>query len=102
ALASARHEVDDPHCTFGGLEIGLEDKGLGAVAADGGARLARRGEKPATVALIPQQSREARGGVEAGEAEPIDRPVATDEGGGVQITNEAVVFDPQLSSLLVS
>ena len=43
-----------------------------------------------------KQRREAGTGVEAGETEPVDGPVAANEGDGLGVANERVIFDAQI------
>jgi hypothetical protein len=41
--------------------------------------------------LVVEQGAEDTGGVEPGAAEPVDRPVGGDEGGGLEVADDAVV-----------
>jgi hypothetical protein len=47
------------------------------------------------VAFVAEQPGEASPGVEAGEAEPVDRPVPPDQGRGVGVPDEGIVLDGQ-------
>jgi hypothetical protein len=49
--------------------------------------------------MLPEERREARAGVEARDAEPVDRPVLADEGGGLKVSDEGVVFDGERHGL---
>ena len=93
-LAARRHEVDRPHRARVRLEDRLEDQRVVAVAARRAADLVPGREQPAAVIGRAEQRREARARVEAREAAPVDRPVAADERGGLQVADEGVVLDP--------
>jgi hypothetical protein len=54
-----------------------------------------RRELPASVVRRSEQCGEARAGVEAGEAAPVDRPVDADERARLQVADEGVVLDPR-------
>ena len=43
--------------------------------------------------IIPQQGREARGGIEAREAQPVHRAGASNKSGGLQIADQAIVLE---------
>ena len=73
-LLPRRHEVDDANRALGQLEGRLQHERVGPVPACYPLRLVSRREQPATVLGVPEQGREAGAGVEAGEAEPVDRP----------------------------
>jgi hypothetical protein len=45
------------------------------------------------VLLVAEQRGEARRRVEARQAHPVDRAVPADEGGGLQVADDSVVFD---------
>jgi hypothetical protein len=77
------------------LELGLEHERVAAVRTSHAPDLARRGQTPATVVGGTQQRGEAGGRVETGQAEPVDRAVAADQGGGLAVTDERVVLDRQ-------
>ena len=93
ALTSPRHEVDHADGAVRGLELGLEHERPGPVATRGRAHLAGRREQPAPMPLVPQQGREARRGVKARQAQPVDRSVAADQRRGLQVADEAVVLE---------
>ena len=52
-------------------------------------------EPPPTMLRHAEQRREAGGGIEAGQAAPVDRAVAADERRRLQIAEQRVVFDPR-------
>ena len=87
------HEVDDLADARLGEEAGHQDGGVGEV------RLLRRvleagGMDPEVPAAgVVEQSPEHAGGVEPGEAQPVDRPVGRDEGCRLQVSDECVVGD---------
>ena len=90
-----RHGVDHGHGAGIGLEVGLEDEGARPVASPDGADLVRRRrDLPAPVLRCPEERGEARGRIEAGQAEPVDRPVPRHQGDGLAIADQRVVFDP--------
>src|SRR5439155_20438093 len=49
--------------------------------------------QPAAVLGLAQQGGEAGAGVEARQAQPIDRPVAAHQGGGVTIAEQGIILD---------
>ena len=53
----------------------------------------RRGDQPPAVGLVTDQRGEERGGVEPGRAHPVDRPVVSDQGRGLGVTDERVLLD---------
>ena len=57
--------------------------------------LADRAELPAAVVLGAEEGREAGGGVEARQAQPVDRPVPADQRRGVPVADQRVVLDGQ-------
>ncbi len=87
-----RHEVGDADPAGVGLVGRVEDEGVAAVGARRAGR-ARWAEEPPAVLRRPEQGGEARGGVEAGEAEPVHRPRAADEGGAFGVAQQRVVRD---------
>jgi hypothetical protein len=93
-VASGQHPVDDADpAAVRGLPDGLQEQAVLAVAAVDDACLALRGHRPGAVRVVADEAREARGRVEPGQAEPVDRPVAADERRGSGIADERVVFD---------
>ena len=86
-----RHEVVDAHGAVVVLPRRLEDEGVTAVSTRRRAA-GRRREQPAAVLGVTEQRGEAGAGVEAGEAEPVDRTAAFDEGGGLQVADHRVVL----------
>ena len=89
-----RHEVDQRDGAVGGLEVGLEDQRVGAVAARDARRSARRGamrQRPCSG--VAEQRGEAGAGVEARPAQPVDRAVAADQRGGLAVADQRVVLD---------
>src|SRR5215217_3934589 len=91
-LSSARHEINQPDRALGGFEVGLKHQRSGPGAPRVGPNLTGRRDEPAPVPIIPEQRREARGGIEAGEAEPVDRAVSPYKSGGLQIADQAIVL----------
>ena len=71
----------------------LEHEGVVDVAA-GRDRVRVGGrEQPPTVLRGAEQGREAGARVEAGQAQPVDRAAAADEGGGAEVAEHGVVLD---------
>src|SRR5206468_5794997 len=91
--AAEGHEVDERDRAGGGLELGFEDQRAVAVAPrDARIWIARR-DLPAAVLRGPEQRREARAGIEARPAEPVDRSIPPDERRRLAISNEGIVLD---------
>ncbi len=84
-LVSDRQEVRDAGGAFGGFPLGLEDQRFVAIPAPRRPLGALRREEPAPVAGVAEQPREARAGVEPRQAQPVDRAVQPDQGGGVRV-----------------
>ena len=80
-----------------GVELGLVDERVLAVAALDPLDLAAGASSQRPLLLVAEQRGEARAGVEAREAEPVDRAVAADERRGLQVADQAVVLDPHQS-----
>jgi hypothetical protein len=87
-----RHAVHDAHDAVVGLELDLEHERLAAIAAACGPYAAFRGEQPATVTLVAEQRRETGSGIEAGQAEPVDRAICADQGRGLRVADEGVIL----------
>ena len=90
---AGRHEVDEAHGAVVGLEFRLEDERVAAVLSSCRAELARGLDRPVAVLRVAEERGEQRSRVEARQAEPVDRAVAADERGGLQIADEPVVLD---------
>ena len=101
-LGAPRHEVDHPNRSVVRLEFGLEHERPRPVAPGRRAHRARRRETPATVPLVADQRGETRRGVVARQAKPVDRAVATHEGAGLGVADEAVVLDPHDNLLSIA
>ena len=99
ATRADRHEVDHRHHPVGRGELGLEHHGVTPVPAPHRDRLApccRLGRhQPAAMVLVAEQGREHRRLVEGGQAQPVDRAVQPDQGGGLGVTDEGVLLDGQ-------
>jgi hypothetical protein len=93
-VPSRRHEVEDPDGALVGLPHRLEHEGVVEVAP--GRLTADPGGDPPAAGLRPAEQRgEARRRVEARQTQPVDRAVAADEGGGLQVADDRVVLDPR-------
>ena len=88
-----RHAVDDADAAAAGLEVGLQDERVRAVAPLGALHRRLGSDLPASVLGATQQCREAGGRVEARHAEPVDRSIAPDQGSGAAVADQGVVFD---------
>ena len=93
-IVTRRHEVEHAHRALVRLPRRLEHERVLEVAAR--RRAAGRGcEQPAAVVLVAEQRGEAGTGVEAGEAEPVDRAAAVDERRRLEVADQRVVLDPR-------
>ena len=92
-LAAGRHEVDHADDARLAMEVELVHQRAFAIAPLDVGHLAVRRQQPAAVPLIAEQRREARIGVEAGQAEPVDRAVPAHERGGLQVADQAVILE---------
>jgi hypothetical protein len=97
---SPRHEVDQADGAVGGLELGLEHQRPRAVAAAGLAHLARGCHAPVSVPLVAEQRGEARGRIEARQAEPVDRSVPADQRRRLHVADQAIVLDEHPPTIL--
>ena len=88
-----RHTVHDGDGTGVRLEAGLQHERVVPVATVHRACPVAWRERPAPVLGPAQQGGEAGRGVEAGDAEPVDGSPARDQGGGLAVPDERVVFD---------
>ena len=88
------HRLDHPHRPGRGPPHGLQGERVVPVTPllDDGPGV-HGGEQPPTVARVAQQGGEAGGGVEAGEAEPVDAAPVGHERGGVQVAQQGVAPD---------
>ena len=68
-----RHEVDDADGAAVTDELGLQDQRVAAVALASLAHRHGRPQRPAAVLVVADERREARVGVEARGAEPVER-----------------------------
>ena len=88
-----RHEVDEPHGTVVGLQLGLQDERVAPVLAARRAELARRLDRPVAVLCVAEQCGEERARVEARQAQPVDGAVTADERSRLEVADEPVVLD---------
>ena len=93
-VVAGGHQVEEGDLAVLGGERRLEGGGVVDVAPRD-VVLARRLELPVPVAVVAEQPGEARGGVEAGQAEPVDGAVLADQCGGVPVADQGVVLDRQ-------
>jgi hypothetical protein len=79
-IVGERHEVGHNDRAILSLERGLEDGGAGQVAPLRALDFAVRRDQPAAVMAVAEQRCETGIGVEARQAQPVDRAVAPDQG----------------------
>ena len=92
-MAARRHEVDQLDDAGSGLKPRLQDQRIGPVAARGVDDLVRRRDQPAAVLVGAEQAGETGIGIESRPAQPVDRTVASDQSGGLAISDQSVIFD---------
>jgi hypothetical protein len=90
--AAQRHAVEHGNRAVLSLVVGLQDQRPLAVAAAHRGGRPFGGQPPATVLGRAQKGREAGRRVEARQAQPVDRAVTPDQGGGLAVPEERVVF----------
>jgi hypothetical protein len=96
---TVRHEIGDLNLAIRRHPSGHQNEAVLPVATRRRQHLANGGEEPSTVVFVSEQSPEDGGGVEAGETEPVDAPVPSDQTGGVAVADQGVVLDAQSHSL---
>ena len=97
-LGAHRHEVDERHRALGSLEVRLEDQAVAAIASAHAAVDADRREAPAAVLALAEQRREARRGIEARPAQPVDRAVGAHERRRMAVADQRIVFNLQTAA----
>jgi hypothetical protein len=88
-----RHEIDHADTPRRGLPLALEDQRVVAVAPRRRVGRAGGSKQPAAVLAAPEDRAEAGARVEAGEGQPVDRPVAAHERRRLQVAEKGVVLD---------
>ena len=94
AMVAGRHEVSHPDAARRCVPFLVEHHGGPSVRAARRRTSIARCEQPATVLRRAQQSGKTGGRIEAGHAQPVDRPVPADKASGVGVTDKGVVLDP--------
>jgi hypothetical protein len=92
------HAVDDPRDSASGPELGLEHQRVLPVSAPYLLHRASglgRCDAPESVSLVAEHLGEARGGVKARQAQPVDRAVAAHERSGMRVSDHSVVLDAE-------
>ena len=90
------HAVDHLGDAVGGLELRLEHEGVAAVAAPRPrSRRVAGAMRQYPCSSVAEQLGEAGVGVEPGQAQPVDRPVAAHQRRGVGVADDPVVLDRQ-------
>ncbi|MCY1417433.1 hypothetical protein D9M71_329680 [compost metagenome] len=87
------HEVEHPGTTAGGDPGGFQHQGVAQVLAAAVRYRVARGQAPAAIFFVAQQGREHGGGVEAWQAQPVQRAIATDQRRTAAVAQQGVVFD---------
>jgi len=77
------------------LEFGFEDEGAGTIAPRHAERRMLWSHQPAAVIGFPEQGGKARGRIETGPAQPIDRAVTADQSCRLAVADQRIVFDSQ-------
>jgi len=88
------HEIDHGDRAMRGFEVRLENQRALAIAPRHAHRARLRCDQPAAVLGLAQQRGEASFRIETGPAQPIDGAIAPDEGAGVAVADQGVIFDP--------
>ena len=87
------HVVDDLDDAVAEEEAGDEDVGFGPVDLLAGGGGGGGGDFEMAAFFLVENSGEDAGGIEVGETKPIDGAVQADQGGGLGVADQAVVFD---------
>src|SRR5262245_54494774 len=90
---SRRHEIDDDRTAALCLKLGLKDESPWPVAPPCAELRRSRRNEPAPVLGRPEQGGKARGRVETGPAQPVDRAVPPDQGSRPAVADQRIVFD---------
>ena len=90
-----RHEVQHANRARVRLPFRFEHERAGAVAAAALPCVTARRDDPAAMVGVTEDGGEARAGVEARKARPVDRAVTADECRRLQVADQAVVLDPR-------
>src|SRR5438105_2259771 len=88
-----RHEIDEPCGTIAGFKPCFEDQGFAPVAPCYTGRFIARGDFPAAVLFRAKQGRKTGLRIEPRPAEPVDRAVTPDEGGGLAVADQGIILD---------
>jgi hypothetical protein len=90
---SRRHEVDDANPPTVTIDIGLEDERLRLIALLGTVNLRCRAQQPIAVPVAAEQLREASVGIDARQAQPVDRAAARDQRDRRRVADDSVLFE---------
>src|SRR5262249_40617085 len=85
-----------------GLKFGFEDEGAGTIAPCHAERRMVWSNEPPAVVGFPEQGGKARGRIETGPAQPIDRAVAADQSCRLAVADQRIVFDWQRHRFIAS
>src|SRR5215813_2612694 len=89
------HRIGDSHASAGGLELGVQYRGVGLIVLTGLNNLfGRQGE----VAALRDVEQSAKHGlrIKTGKTQPGNTPVQTDEGRRRPVTNQTHVFESRV------
>ena len=92
---SRRHAIDDADRSLRRLDVGLEHEGRGPVASRRLDDVDARSDPPRAVLLRAEEAGEAGRGIEAGQAEPIDRAVQPHQCSRMGVADQRVVLDAE-------
>ena len=90
----SRHEVNERHDPFGGLEARLQDQCFWPISPCYSCRLFLWGNEPSPMFRRTEESRETGVRIKPRPAQPINRAVATDQRRCFAVTDQRIVFNP--------
>jgi hypothetical protein len=87
-----RHNIHQADGAFFGFELGLEDKGIGTIAAMNAVIMGGWRYDPTSVAFVSEHGRKAGMRVEARQAQPVDAAIAPDQCRRMCVADQCVIF----------
>ena len=96
-----RHELDHLGHAGRSRPACVQDEAVALVRARGGCLGVGGAEPPSAVAFIAKQRAEERGGIEAGQTQPVDTALARNECRGAAVTEHCVVLDGSCHALIL-
>jgi hypothetical protein len=94
-LAARGHEIGEADFAVCGDKGGLDDHGAWQVSAASLLDFVFGTDAPEAVAGGAEKGGEAGAGGKIGPAEPVDGAVKADQGGGLAVADDGVVFNPR-------